>query len=262
METTNFYSLPYEIQLDIFSYLTDKELCLDTTVSSIFNLLLNDDQLWKPRAKAYSANLKEGYTAKQSYMCKVQTDQMWEIMKGAIIKEQKAMFKRMDAARKREEEALREKETPDSAASSSEAPPSDTEDYKKVEKHDKKKARKIKKMNSVFRQMFPEVQNAWVSEHGNKNRKAKSEFKAYKKFLKNKSNKQTVQEAIEKEIENGHLKYVKTICQQGFTPDLFTLKAAVRSKKLEIVEYFMDNWGEKFERELKKKKKQKMAINF
>ena len=152
------------------------------------------------------------------------------------------------------EKLIQEKEMEEFLSSSPfETPPSDTENHKEVKNRGKRKAEEIKKINQAFRKIFPEVQNAWVAEHGDKRRKAKNEFKAYKEYLNNKSNEKTIQEAIGNEIKKGDLKHVKAICNLGFTPDLFTLNVAVHAKDLKIVAYFMDNWGEKFEKELKKK---------
>ena len=367
METTNFSSLPQEVQLGIFAFLTPEEQCLNTTVSKTFNLLLNDDLLWKPTAREWGAIFDENQSVKEG--CKNRVEEikrMNQIFRGLFLEVHQAwilahggkqpgnmdelqaykdyinnktykskIHKVLDQEIKKEnlsnvkaicsqgftpnlftlnaavhtknleiieffmdnwkekfEKELKKKEPkPHSehldkviyiqharaligaekliqekkrlefekemaefiSSSPLETPPSDTDDHKKVKNRGKSKSEEIKEMNQAFRKMFPVIQQTWVSEHGNKHRKDKAEFRAYQDYLKDKSNRTTIQKAIGKEIKKENLNHVKAICNQGFTPNLFTLNVAVHTKNLGIVEFFMDNWKEKFEKELKKK---------
>ncbi len=184
MESTNFSSLPQEVLVYIFSFLTAKEQGLNTTVSKTFNLLLNDDLLWKPTAMEWRATLDENKSAKESF---------------------------------------------------------------------KNKFSEIKEMNQAFRGLFLEVHQTWILTYGSKQQSIMDEFQTYKDYIKNKSNRSKTHAVIDNEIKKGNLSSVKAICNQGFTPNLFTLNTAIQTKNSEIVEYLMENWHEKFETKLKKK---------
>lgn len=99
----------------------------------------------------------------------------------------------------------------------------------------------LAQLNCEIKEMFPQIPHKknhikqWLTNH---------------RYLESRGSDE-VQSKMEAESKQGHLGHVKALCYHGYMPNPFTLSAAVRANKEEVIKFIKGNYHEKIENDLK-----------